>query len=75
VAPKASNRGKADVYLDGVFQKTVDLYSASPLARQIVFSKDVSPTTSHKLEVWVLGTNQSASTGKRVDVDAFLATG
>ena len=56
VAPKASNRGKADVYLDGVFQKTVDLYSSSPLARQVVFSKDVSATTSHKLEVRVLGT-------------------
>jgi hypothetical protein len=75
VALKASNRGKADVYLDGSFQKTVDLYSASPLARQLVFSKDVSPTTSHKLEVRVLGTNQSASSGKRVDIDAFLATG
>jgi hypothetical protein len=75
VAPKASNRGKADVYLDGVFQQRVDLYSASTLARQLVFSKSVSPATSHKLEVRVLGTKQSASTGKRVDIDAFLTTG
>jgi hypothetical protein len=74
VAPKASNRGKADVYLDGVFQKTVDLYSASPFDRHIVFSKDVDPSKSHTLEVRVLGTKQTASAGTRVDIDAFLVT-
>ena len=75
VAPKASNRGMADVYLDGVFQQKVDLYSASKFDRHIVFSKAVDPSKSHTLEVRVLGTQQSASTGKRVDIDAFLATG
>jgi hypothetical protein len=63
------------VYLDGVFQQKVDLYSASQFDRHIVFSKAVDPLKSHTLEVRVLGTQQSASTGKRVDIDAFLATG
>ena len=53
------NRGKAQVWLDGVQQdakpsvtgiQPFDLYSSSAQARKVVFSKAVSPTTSHKLE-------------------------
>ena len=77
------NRGKAQVWLDGVQQdanptltgiQPFDLYSSSVQARKVVFSKAVSPTTSHKLEVGVLGKKNASSTSTRVDIDAFVTT-
>jgi CSLREA domain-containing protein len=77
------NRGKAQVWLDGVQQdakpsvtgiQPFDLYSSTVEARKVVFSKAVSPTTSHKLEVRVLGQKNGSSTSTRVDIDAFVTT-
>ncbi len=67
VAPNDVNRGKAEVWLDGVKVATVDLYSSTALPRRIVFTRAVSPSVTHILEVRVLGT----SGRPRVDVDAF----
>jgi hypothetical protein len=73
VAPPNKNRGQADVYLDGAKVATVDLYSASNKSRTVVFSKaGLDPSVIHTLEVRALGTKNAASTGKRVDVDAFV---
>jgi hypothetical protein len=83
VSTTASNRGKAQVWLDGVQQdadpnvtgiQPFDLYSSSTQPRSAVFSKAVDPATSHKLEVKVLGQKNPSSTGTRVDVDAFVGT-
>ena len=41
--------------------------------RQMVFTKSWSSSASHTLEVRVLGTKNASSSGKRVDVDAFVA--
>jgi probable HAF family extracellular repeat protein len=77
------NRGKAQVWLDGVQQdanpsvtgiQPFDLYSSSAQARKVVFSKAVSAATSHKLEVRVLGQKNASSTSTRVDIDAFVTT-
>ena len=73
VAPRNSNRGRADVYVDGTKVATVDLYAASEQSRQVVFSlAGLDPSVSHTLEVRVLGTKNAASSGKRVDVDALV---
>ncbi len=74
VAPKGANRGYAYVYLDGVKVATVNLYSSSALNRKVVFSKSLvyDPTKQHTLRVYVTGTKGAASTGARVDIDAFL---
>jgi hypothetical protein len=84
VSTKASDRGKAQVWLDGVQQdanpsltgtQPFDLYSPSTKVRQAVFSKAVSAATTHKLEVRVLGQKNTSSTGgTRVDIDAFVTT-
>src|ERR671910_541832 len=77
------NRGKAQVWLDGVQQdakpsvtgiQPFDLYSSTVQVRKVVFSKAVSPTTTHKLEVRVLGKKNTSSTSTRVDIDAFVTT-
>jgi hypothetical protein len=73
VASTGSNRGKAEVWVDGVKVKTVDLYSATAQPRKMVFTKAWSTSANHTLEVRALGTKNAASTGTRVDVDAFVA--
>lgn len=72
IAPRAPNRGRAAVYIDGVRAATVDLYAASMQPRRVVFSREVSASVSHTIQVRVLGTRSAASSGVRVDLDAFV---
>jgi subtilisin family serine protease len=65
------NRGRAEVFLDGVSQGIVDLYAANVSTRQIFFAKKVASGT-HTLVIKVLGTRSSQSTSTYVDVDAFV---
>ncbi len=67
-APKSAVRGQAEVWVDGVKETTVDLYSSTTLARRVVFSKSWAFSGSHTVEVRVLGT----AGRPRVDVDAFV---
>jgi hypothetical protein len=73
VATKGPNRGRAEVWVDGVKVKTVDLYAATTQARKVVFAKGWPASGNHVLEVKVLGTKNASSSGKLVDVDAFVA--
>ena len=73
VASTGANRGKAEVWVDGVKTQTVDLYSSSAQPRKMVFTKAWSTSANHTVEVRALGTKNAASTGTRVDVDAFVA--
>jgi subtilisin family serine protease len=65
------NRGRAEVFLDGVSQGVIDLYAANVSTRQIFFAKKVG-TGSHTLVIKVLGTRSAASSSTYVDVDAFV---
>jgi hypothetical protein len=67
------DRGIAQVVLDGQVVATVDLYAATPSAGNVVWSIDgLSTAQPHTLKVTVLGTQNSASTGARVDVDGIV---
>jgi hypothetical protein len=68
VGTSATNRGQARVYLDGVLVRTIDLSSATTVARKIQFSQAVDPSKSHTLDVQVVGTSGRPA----VDVDAFV---
>jgi subtilisin family serine protease len=69
VAPKARDRGQVEVYVDDVYQTTVDLYSYHTYKRQVAFAKgDLDPSASHTIELRLLGTEGRP----RVDVDAFV---
>jgi hypothetical protein len=62
------------VWVDGVKVKTVDLYAAADQPRKVVFAKnDLDPSSTHTLEIRLLGTKNASSSGMRVDVDAFVA--
>jgi len=64
---KSTTRGSVKIYVDGVYKKTVSLYSTTVRTRQLVFSYAWSAYGSHKLKLVVVGT----SGHPRVDVDGF----
>jgi hypothetical protein len=72
VAPKGPDRGKAEVWIDGVKASTVDLYASTEQPAKMVFTRSWAVSGEHTIEVRVLGTKTSASSGTRVDVDAFI---
>ena len=73
VATKNADRGKATVWIDGVRVSTVDLYSANEKPRTMAFTQEgLSPSQTHTMEVRVTGSKNAASSGTRVDVDAFV---
>jgi hypothetical protein len=53
--------------------KTADLYAATAQPRKMLFTKSWTTPQNHTLEIRVLGTKNASSSGKRVDVDAFVA--
>ncbi len=61
------------VAIDGVTVETIDLYASKSQARKVVFSQsNLDPEVSHTITVQATGSKRSASTGTRVDVDAFV---
>jgi CSLREA domain-containing protein len=72
VAPKDANRGRAEVWVDGVKVRSVDLYASSEQPRKMVFTQDWASVGTHTVEVRALGTKNASSSGTRVDVDAFV---
>jgi hypothetical protein len=68
VSSAASNRGKANIYVNGVYQATVNLYSASGQYRRVVWAKTWPTAARRTIKVVVVGT----SGRPRVDVDAFI---
>jgi hypothetical protein len=73
VSTKGPNMGKAAVSVDGVVVSTHNLYNSTVQPRKVIFSQSgLDPAVSHTIAVQVLGTKHSASSGTRVDVDAFV---
>ncbi len=68
IAPKGTKGGKAEVYVDGTYAATVNLYSTTELPRRVVFARSWGSTASHTLRVRVVGVY-----GRHVGVDAFVA--
>jgi hypothetical protein len=67
ITDRAENRGSAQIYVDGKFQKTVNLQGAG-INRIVGFQKTFPAYESHTLDIVVVGT----AGHPRVDVDAFL---
>ncbi|MBB3327856.1 fibronectin type III domain-containing protein [Microlunatus antarcticus] len=65
--------GIADVYLDGVKQKSVDLYSPSTKFQQVVYEVKGLPETPHTLRIVRTGTKSPSSNSTQILLDAFLA--
>lgn len=68
IAPKSPNLGKADIYVDNVYQKTIDLFAWDTKYRQVVFSKSLSGG-SHTLKVVVKNKKNYYSNSTYVHID------
>jgi hypothetical protein len=68
VGLKGPGRGKASVYVNGVWKATVDLYSATTLKQRIVWSANYSTSATRTITIKVLGT----AGRPRVDIDGFI---
>jgi predicted CXXCH cytochrome family protein len=71
VATRAPDRGTAKVYLDGIYLEDVELFSATTLSQETVFSRNSLSSGSHTLRIEVSGTKNPASSGYKVGIDAF----
>ena len=72
LARTASYMGIANVYLDGKKVTTVDLYSAANGYKKAVYSSPTLSYGTHTLRIERSGTKSDASTGRNIDVDAFV---
>ena len=73
VASKGSNRGKAEIWVDGAMVKTVDLYNSAAQWRKVIYAKNqLNAARTYTIRVRVPGTKNAASGGTRVDIDAFV---
>jgi Zn-dependent metalloprotease len=73
VSTTGPNRGKFDVWIDGLNVAVIDLYSPTTRYKQAVYAVDFGVAGSHSIELRVLHTKNAASSAYRVDFDAFLA--
>jgi limonene-1,2-epoxide hydrolase len=64
----------ASISVDGGAAQTVDLYSATLKPATVVWkATGLGTATGHTVKVTVLSTRNPASTGNKVDIDAYLA--
>ena len=65
---KSSSHGSANVYIDGAFVTSVNLYSATTQIKQVVFTRTFPTVGTHTLKIVVVGTAGHS----RVTVDSFF---
>lgn len=71
ITTRKASYGLAEVFLDGVSQGVVDLYTADTRYQQAVWSKRGLAPGPHKLKIRVLRLKNPASSSYLVGVDAF----
>ena len=72
LASRESNRGIAQVIVDGTPYDKIDLYSPTIIRQSEVFKLDNLSEGMHTIEVIVTGEQNPAASGCYVDVDAFV---
>jgi hypothetical protein len=63
--------GIANVFVDGASQGSVDLYGSTSEFKRVLFSASGLSAASHTLTIEVTGTQNPASTGVWLNIDAF----
>ncbi len=74
IASKESNRGICEIFLDGISQGKVDLYSPSIERQLVIFAKSGLSEGEHKVKIVVTGEKNPHASGSYVDVDAIRVT-
>jgi hypothetical protein len=68
---KTPSSGKYDVYIDGVYDATIDLYASPAQPTTRTYSKTGLSNASHTISLQVAGQKHAASDGYFVGVDYF----
>lgn len=72
ISNRESNRGEAAIYIDGVLDTTIDLYSATAMYQQEVYLKTGLSNGQHVIKVVVTNQKNSLATDYYVEIDAFV---
>ncbi|MBD2862157.1 carboxypeptidase regulatory-like domain-containing protein [Paenibacillus oceani] len=70
-----SSRGKADVYLDGLYRGNIDTYSPNVKYRHEIFDTGPLPEGVHVIRIVVTGEKRPESTNTFINIDALQVTG
>jgi len=68
-ATKASDEGRADVYIDNVFMQTIDLYNATRTVSTLLYDSGDLPQGSHTIRIVVRRQKSAAATDYWVECD------
>ena len=73
ITTKGTAYGKADIYIDGIFQQTINLYASSYSYSQVAYHNNSLPFGSHVVKiVKSSGTNMSVDAFRVHDSDVFV---
>ncbi|MCM3630534.1 S8 family serine peptidase [Paenibacillus glycanilyticus] len=71
LAPIGSNRGIADIYIDGKLTGSADLYRPARKYEAVVFESGTLSAGKHTVRVVNSGKKNASSTGSVISIDAF----
>jgi hypothetical protein len=71
IAAMNSDHGQAKVYIDSVYQTTVDLYSSPAQVHQVVYENKGLSKGQHTIKIVCLGLSNPNATAQFIDIDAF----
>ena len=71
IGSRRNDLGEIDIYVDDVFQTTVDCYSAATEHQVILYETNVLPFGPHTIRVEVSGNQNPSSAGFEIIMDAF----
>jgi DUF1680 family protein len=74
IGGKNTDHGKAEIYIDGTLDTTLDTYASSWLKQQVLYTKAGLTGGSHTIKIVVTSTKNASSSGYTQDVDAFEYT-
>ena len=74
IGSKGSDKGKAQISIDGSARQTVDFYASSGQNQATVATITGLTSGTHTLVVTALGQKSAASTGTQINVDGILVT-
>jgi hypothetical protein len=72
IGAKNNDHGKVDIYIDGIFDATVDTYSATWDKQQTLYTKTGLSNASHTIKIQLRSDKNASSTNYYTDVDAFI---
>jgi subtilisin family serine protease/fibronectin type 3 domain-containing protein len=67
-------RGKADIYIDGVYDSTIDMYTPDRQYQYSVYKKAGLPGGAHTIRIENIGEKNPSSTSTVITIDAFVVT-